>query len=140
MKGYIGVTSREWFTYLSATEGINEVNFWHKNTANFNVLTQGEPFFFLVKNERGVQGERTVLGKATYERFEVLIVNEAWDKYRNANSDEGKNSFITRMNDMFETDVHNRAIGCIILSDFQAFDNPVYLSDIGIEFRNSVLS
>ena len=140
MKGYIGVTSREWFTYLSATPGISEVNFWRKNTANFNVLTQGEPFFFLVKNERGVQGERTVLGKATYERFEVLTVNEAWDKYRNANGDEDKNSFITRMNDMFETDTHNGAIGCIILSDFQAFDNPVYLSDIGVEFKNSVVS
>ncbi|MGG0250726.1 hypothetical protein ABEY24_20625 [Peribacillus frigoritolerans] len=41
MKGYIGVTSREWFTYLSNNEGINEVNFWRKNTANFNVLTEG---------------------------------------------------------------------------------------------------
>ena len=56
------------------------MNFWRKNTANFNVLTQGDPFFFLVKNEKGVKGERAVLGKGTFVRFEVLKVNEAWDK------------------------------------------------------------
>ena len=140
LKGYIGVTSREWFTYLSLNPGIKEVNFWRKNTDNFNALTQGETFFFLVKNKKGVQGERTVLGKATYERFEVLTVIEAWEKYRNANGDEDKNSFIARMNDMFETDPHNGTIGCIILSDFQAFDTPVYLSDIGVDFKNSVVS
>jgi hypothetical protein len=140
VNGYIGVTSREWFGYLSVSVGINEVNFWRKNTANFNVLKQGEPFFFLVKNEKGVQGERTVLGKATYERFEVLTVNEAWGRYRTSNGDEDKNSFITRMNEMFETDKHNGRIGCIILSDFQAFNNPVYLSHINIEFKNSIVS
>lgn len=138
MKGYIGVTSREWFTYISANPEFKEVNFWRKNTGTFNVLTQGEPFFFLVKNERGVQGERAVLGKATYERLEVLTVNEAWDKYRNANGDDDKEHFITRMNEMFET--NEGEIGCIILSDFQVFDNPVYLSDIGVEFKNAIVS
>lgn len=49
MKGYIGVTSRELFTYLSSKDGINQVNFWRKNTSNFNVLTEGELFFFLVR-------------------------------------------------------------------------------------------
>lgn len=44
------------------------------------------------------------------------------------------------MNDMFETDTHNGEIGCIILSDFQVFDNPVYLSNINIEFANGVMS
>lgn len=39
MKGYIGVTSREWFTYLSNENYVGEVNFWRKNTNNFRVLT-----------------------------------------------------------------------------------------------------
>lgn len=140
MKGYIGVTAREWFTYLSNSNGMNEVNFWRKNTNNFNVLTTGEPFYFLVKNEIGVRGERAVLGKATFERFEVLTVSEAWNKYGNGNGDESKDSFIARMNEMFETDTNNGQIGCIILSDFKPFDNAVYLSEVGIEFKNSVVS
>ncbi|WP_018393458.1 hypothetical protein [Bacillus sp. 37MA] len=140
MKGYVGVTSREWFMYLSNKDNISEVNFWRKNTDNFNVLTKDEPFFFLVKNEKGVKGERTILGTATFERFETLTVADAWDKYRNANGDEIKESFITRMNDMFGTDTSTAKIGCIILSNFQRFDNPVYLSEVGIEFKNSVVS
>ena len=57
MKGYIGVTAREWFTFLSQQTNLGEVNFWRKNTNNFRVLKKGEPFFFLVKNEQGRKGE-----------------------------------------------------------------------------------
>jgi len=140
MKGYIGVTSREWFTYLSQNNNIDEVNFWRKNTNNFRVLTEGESFFFLVKNEKRNKGERVVLGKAIFERFEVLSVDEAWNKYGIGNGDESKDSFMRRMNEMFETDTNNGQIGCIILSDFKLFDNAVYLSNVGIEFKNSVVS
>lgn len=140
MKGYIGVTAREWFSYLSNEPELNEVNFWRKNTNDFKVLNPGDPFFFIVKNEKGNKGERAVLGKGTYERFEVLTVNDAWNKYGNGNGDESKESFVTRMKTMFETDANNGQIGCIILSDFTPFDNPVYLSEIGIDFKNSVVS
>ncbi|MED3564203.1 hypothetical protein [Bacillus xiapuensis] len=61
---------------------------------------------------------------ATYIRFEVLTVAEAWDRYRNANGDEDKESFIGRMNTMFGTDALTGQIGCIILTDFKVFDNP----------------
>ena len=76
MKGYIGITAREWFEYLSSKDNIYEVNFWRKNTNNFRALDKGDPFFFLVKNEKNNRGERAVLGKATYERFEVMTVSE----------------------------------------------------------------
>lgn len=48
MAGYIGVTSREWFMYLSKNNDSNEVNFWRSDTKNFKSLIQGEPFFFIV--------------------------------------------------------------------------------------------
>ena len=41
---------------------------------------------------------------------------------------------------MFEADPDIGEIGCIILSDFQVFDNPVYLSEIGIEFKSNIVS
>jgi len=140
VKGYIGVTSREWFTYLSQSNNLDEVNFWRKNTNNFKALKKGESFFFLVKNKKDIKGERAVLGRAIYERFEVLSVNEAWNNYGVRNGDESKDSFTARMNKMFETDTNNSQIGCIILSDFQPFESAVYLSEVGIEFKNSVVS
>jgi len=140
MNGYIGVTAREWFSFLSQNTNLGEVNFWRKNTNNFGVLKKGEPFFFLVKNEQGKKGERAVLGSATYERFEVLLVEDAWKEYGNGNGDISKDSFIARMNKMFEMDSNNNQIGCIILSNFQLFNNSVYLSEVGIEFQNSVVS
>lgn len=140
MKGYIGVTAREWFTYLSQSNNLDEVNFWRKNTNNFKALKKGKSFFFLVKNKKDIKGERAVLGRAIYERFEVLSVNEAWNNYGVRNGDESKDGFTARMNKMFETDTNNSQIGCIILSDFQPFKNAVYLSEVGIEFKNSVVS
>jgi hypothetical protein len=140
MKGYIGVTSREWYTYLSTNPGIKEVNFWRKNTNNFNVLRAGEPFFFIVKNDKRGSGERAVLGKATYVRYEVLTVDEAWDKYRNGNGDENRESFESRMSEMFGTVMYTGKIGCIILTDLQTFDNPVYLSNTNVIFANSTVS
>lgn len=140
MKGYIGVTAREWFTYLSQSNNLEEINFWRKNTNNFRALKKGEPFFFLVKNEKGIKGERAVLGRAIYDRFEVSSVNEAWEKYGTGNGDESKDSFVARMIEMFGSDTNIGQVGCIILTDFQLFDNPVYLSEVGIEFKNSVVS
>ena len=126
--------------FLSQKDNIDEVNFWRKNTKNFKVLKEGEPFFFLVKNEKGTSGERQVLGKAFYKRFEVLPVDEAWDKYGMRNGDQNKDNYLKRMNEMFEYDKYNGKIGCIILSGFQAFDEAVYLSNVGIEFQNSIVS
>lgn len=140
MKGYVGVTSREFFMYLANENYIGEVNFWRKDKKNFKVLTKGEPFFFIVKNEKSVKGERALLGMATYERFEVLTVNDAWNKYEQGNGNKDKQSFIEKINTMYEIDINSGQIGCIILSDFKVFNKPVFLSEFGIEFENNIVS
>lgn len=138
MGGYIGITAREWFIHLSQEEALKEVNFWRKDTRNFKSLEIGETFFFLVKNKKGIRGQRPVLGKAVFRNFEVLSVEEAWNKYETNNGDKDKESFLKRMNEMFKIDSSNVKIGCIILSDFQSFEKEVYLNDIDIIFENSV--
>lgn len=140
MKGYVGVTSREWYQYLAANEIVGEINFWRKNTNQFKVLQQGEPFFFLVKNEKGVKTEREVLGMAIFERFEVNSVTQAWAKYGHCNGDVSMDNFISRMEEMFKTDLNQNEIGCIILSNFKNFSQPIRLSEIDIDFQNSVVS
>ncbi|MER2107641.1 MAG: HNH endonuclease [Solibacillus sp.] len=140
MNGYIGITSREWFEFLAEHKIHNEINFWRKNTNQFKVLKQGEPFFFLVKNAKGIKAERQVLGCATFERFETNTVQEAWDIYKEGNGDYIFEDFIARMENMFKTKLQNEEIGCIILSDFKVFTQPVLLSEIGIDFQNSIVS
>ena len=140
MKGYIAITSREWFQFLKGKNIQTELNFWRKNTNQFKVLEPGDPFFFLVKNEKGVKSEREILGMATYERFEVNSVDEAWEKYREGNGDFEKNSYIARMETMFKTELKESKIGCIILSNFKVFHNPVRLSTLNINFQNSIVS
>lgn len=140
LEGYIGVTSREWFTYLSKKEQTGEVNFWRKNTNNFKQLSKGDPFFFLVKNEKGIKGERAVLGTAVFERFEVLTLDDAWDMYRYGNGNPSKEYFFNRMQGMFGSAEKIEKIGCIILSNMRIFDTPVLLSELNIDFKNSVVS
>jgi len=140
MNGYIGITSREWFEYLTEHQIHNEINFWRKNTNQFKVLKQGEPFFFLVKNPKGIKTERQVLGYATFERFETNTVQNAWDTYKEGNGDQSFEDFMARMEEMFKTNLQNEEIGCIILSNFKVFQQPVLLSEIGIDFQNSIVS
>lgn len=137
-KGYIGVTSREWFTYLKENNITQEVNFWRKNTNNFRVLEFGEPFFFLVKNDKNTKSERYVLGYGVYKRFEVLDIDKAWDKYQIGNGTSSKSEYLDRMRNLFKK--NSGDIGCIILDNLKFFDKPVILSKSGIMFDNSVVS
>lgn len=118
----------------------NEINFWRKNTNQFKVLKQGESFFFLVKNPKGIKNERQMLGYAKFERFETNTVQDAWDKYKTGNGDHSFENFVARMEEMFKTNLQHEEIGCIILSDFKVFPQPVLLSEIGVDFQNSIVS
>lgn len=128
------------FQYLAEKRYKGNINFWRKNTNQFKVLKPGEPFFFLVKNEKGIRTERSVLGMATFERFEVNTVEQAWNTYSLGNGDADKSCFIRRMQEMFRTDETQNLIGCIILSNFKVFDRSVLLSQLQIGFQNSVVS
>lgn len=137
MKGYIGVTSYAWWNYLK-NKNVPEINFWNKKKT-FKVLESGDYFFFLKKNEPGENGERAVVGYAEYVRFECLEPLEAWDKYTIGNGHPDKEEFINSMGSTLSADSLD-SIGCIILQNYKALDSPVYLSDLGIDFANSIVS
>lgn len=80
-----------------------------------------------------------MLGCATFERFETNTVQVAWEKYKKGNGDQTFEDFIARMEEMFKTNLQHEEIGCIILSDFKVFPQPVLLSEIGIDFQNSIV-
>lgn len=51
MRGYIGNTDFDWYTRLSAIEGLDEVNFWQPSGAReFHAIGPGQPFLFKLKS------------------------------------------------------------------------------------------
>lgn len=140
MKGYIGVTDREWFNNLKSQYILNEVNFWRKNTNNFKSIVEGEKFFFLVKNDKTNKRERKILGSATFVRYEVITVSKAWGKYKWGNGVNTIDEFYSKMKKLYEVDLKESTIGCIILKDLEFFTNEVLLSDLDIDFQKSIVS
>lgn len=139
-KGYIGVTDRSWFEYIKTCKLTQEVNFWRKLKKKFNVLRMGEPFFFLVKNVNRTKGERHIEGFGFYQKFEVLTVTQAWEKYKYSNGVNDRDEFILQLKRLYLDVEENTTIGCIIISDIRFLEKPILLSHLNISFANSIVS
>lgn len=137
MKGYIGVTAHVWWDYLK-DKNIDVINFWNKKKA-FKVLDTGDYFFFLKKNGPKENGERYVVGYAEFDDFEYIDLDEAWDKYQQGNGHPDKEDFVKSMGSTLG-DSQLTQIGCILLRRYKKFKTPVLLSEVGIEFANSIVS
>lgn len=126
MSGYIGITDRQWFNNLKSQYILNEVNFWRKNTNNFKSLAPGEKFFFLVKNDKENKTERKVLGIATFVRYEVMTISEAWKQYKSGNGVNSIEEFYSKMKKLYEVNMEENNIGCIILKDVEFLQMKFY--------------
>jgi putative restriction endonuclease len=82
MRGYVGNTDYDWFTYLRAIEPpIDDVNFWRlKWDQSFRALEPGEPLFFKLKAPY-----RAIGGFGYFAHFSKLPISMAWEVYRGAN-------------------------------------------------------
>ncbi len=114
MKGYIGVTDNDWFTFLSRQPGIDEVNFWQPAGRNqFRSLLPGEPFFFKLHSP-----ENYIAGGAFYAHSSILPVSLAWQAFQDKN---GADSYL-KMRNLIEkrrkaaSRFEDYKIGCIILT------------------------
>lgn len=140
-KGYIGITDNNWAKFIS-DNSINTVNFWCKKHS-FKAIERGDIFFFLKKNtieEKKEKSERKLVGYGIFKKFEVLSIKESWDKYGIGNGCSSIELFSDKINDMYELKGNEVEIGSIILRDVVMFDEPVYLSKVGIEFKKSIVS
>lgn len=141
MVSYIGVTSREWFVNLNDKyiKQDDEINFWKKSTSELKRIKPGDDFYFLVKNPKNIKGERQILGKAKYIRFELNNYEQAWRKYGSLNGCNTIEEFRLHMTRIYDNDSISE-FGSIILDNFEVFDQGYKPSEIGIKFANSIVA
>ncbi len=74
---YVGITDYDWFRFLSALPGIEEVNFWQPGgRTNFKALKPGELFLFKLHSPRNF-----IVGGGVFARSDILPVSLAWDAF-----------------------------------------------------------
>lgn len=134
------VTNRKWFKYHKHNNIGGAAVFYRSDTKDFKRLKPGDTFFFLVKNKSGRKGERDVLGCAIFEGYEVLGITNAWKKHMQALGFDLFQEFKDEMdllNSQQSSDSKTDNIGCIVLSDFKVFTNPLKLSTLNIDFKDT---
>ena len=121
MRGYVGVTDSEWFSFLSKQPGIDEVNFWQPGGKRiFKSLNPGEPFFFKLRAPHNY-----IVGGGFFAHSTILPVSLAWSAFGIKN---GAKSF-SEMRRLVERNRHvivshgDYRIGCILLTQ-PFFFNP----------------
>jgi putative restriction endonuclease len=78
---YVGITDYDWFRFLSAQSGVDEVNFWQPGgRTNFRALQSGELFLFKLHAPRNF-----IVGGGVFARAEILPTSVAWEAFGTAN-------------------------------------------------------
>lgn len=120
MKAYVGVTDGEWYRFLAARPGLNEVNFWRPSSAlAFRALSPGEPFFFKTHHPHN-----RVVGGGFFSGFAQLPVSEAWELLGQDNglpSLEQMRERISRYRHQPIAAGEDPVIGCIFVRDTRFF-------------------
>jgi len=113
MKAYIAVTDGNWFRYLSALPGIDEVNFWQPGgTHTFRALSPGEPFLFKLHSP-----DNYIVGGGFFAHSAILPCSLAWSTFGSKNGASSLTEMRARIEQYrraapAKQDYH---IGCILL-------------------------
>lgn len=77
MRGFIGNTDFDWYSFLAQQPGIDEVNFWQPSAnTQFRAVGRGEPFFFRLKAPHSA-----IAGFGYLASFSILPAWLAWESF-----------------------------------------------------------
>lgn len=133
MKGYVAITRNDWIESVRVS-GKTDIVFWKKRLL-FKALETGENFYFL--NRVGVNEKRVIVGKATFEKFEIAYACDAWEKYGECLGGT-KTAFSDMVKKMCGS--YDSQIGCICLSNVKFFNNPILVEELSIEISPFTVS
>lgn len=116
MKAYVGVTDREWFDFLRARPGIDEVNFWQPSGGRrFSVLQPGDLFLFKLHAP-----VNAIVGGGVFlwaDNFPAWLAWEAFEEKNGASSFEAMRLRIERYRRHPISATGVEQIGCILLGE-----------------------
>lgn len=122
MRGYIGNTDYDWYSYLKQQPNLDEVNFWQPSAnREFRVIPTGAPFFFKLKKPYYV-----IAGFGFFAHHSILPAWMAWDSFGGANGAPDFNEMrrrIERYRGIEDGDPHGQyQIGCLMIAQPIFFD------------------
>ncbi len=123
MKGYVGNTDFDWFTFLRERQPLEEVNFWQPSGGDaFRAVAPGEPFFFRLKKPHYAIG-----GFGLFARHEVVPAKLAWEAFGERNGAATFDEMCARIERYRRGEPRDPfrqyRVGCIMIS------SPVFFAD-----------
>jgi putative restriction endonuclease len=111
VRGFVGNTDLDWFTFLAARQPLEEVNFWQPSAHGFNAPA-GTPFFFRLKSPHHAIG-----GFGIFARYEPATVRLAWEAFGEKNGASSFEAMARRVARYArETGGPAHRIGCIMVA------------------------
>lgn len=118
-----------------------EMNFWRLSSNNFTNFGVGDLLFFLSKDKDKMRsGEKGIVGYGRAAKFENYALNTMWKKYGDLNGYRTKNNFKEAVAKVAKEHKIPSKISSIYLEDVVFFQDPIYLSDCGMEISKLVES
>jgi putative restriction endonuclease len=114
LKFYVAITDDDWFSYLSSSVPLDEVNFWQPSGGrHFRALQPGEPFLFKLHSPKNF-----IVGGGLFSYFTILPVSFAWSAFTTKNgsrSEQEMRARIAHYRKVPPNPVEDYEIGCILL-------------------------
>jgi putative restriction endonuclease len=111
---YVAITDSDWFSFLSQSAPLDEVNFWQPSAGRrFRALEPGGPFLFKLHSPKNY-----IVGGGFFRYFTTLPVSFAWRAFTTKNgaqSEQEMRARIGRYRRLSPPSAEDYEIGCILL-------------------------
>jgi putative restriction endonuclease len=116
VKLFVAVTDGDWFKFLSAQGGLDEVNFWQPGGGrDFAALTLGAPLLFKLH-----WPDNAIVGGGFFAKFTRLPVSIVWEVFGEMNGAPTYGAMrarIERLRRVRPSPREDYEVGCIVLED-----------------------
>jgi len=130
MRLYAGVTDQDWFDFLRAQPGIDEVNFWQPSpSAEFRILSKGDLFLFKLHRSARTQDRDLIAGGGVFVSYSVLPISLAWEAFEHRNGTRTYSEMrqrLLRYRRIPDNPHEDFQVGCIILTQPFFFDESLW--------------